>query len=257
MSTSSPAARAPAPSGAGRSRTVFAATRWSIVVRAGRNDTPRARRALATLCQAYWYPLYAQVRRRGYSAHDAQDLTQAFFARLLEHGTLAAADPQRGRFRSFLLGSLKHFMVDEWSRARALKRGGGREIVSLDLAAAEMRLGAEPADRGSPDKAFDRQWALALLDTVLHRLEAEYDRAARSELFAVLKPTLAGPRESQPYAELATRLGLNEGAVKVAVHRLRKRYRELLQEEIADTVASPADEMDELHHLFRVLGESS
>jgi RNA polymerase sigma factor (sigma-70 family) len=233
---------------------VFATTRWSVVLHAGRNDTTRARDALAKLCQTYWYPLYAHVRRRGYSAHDAQDLTQEFFARLLEKQALAAADPARGRFRSFILKTLNHFLADEWHKLQAQKRGGGREALSLDLAAAEQRFDLEPADTSSPDKAFDKQWALALLDEVLKRLEGEYQQDGKAALFAALQQTLMGSREAQPYGVLAEQLGLSEGAVKVAVHRLRKRYRELVQAEISQTVESKLEIDGEMRELFAALG---
>ncbi len=234
-------------------RAGFADTRWSMVLRAGRNDTPLAQAALATLCRNSWFPLYAHVRRRGRSAHDAQDLTQAFFARLLENRTLAAADPRRGRFRSFLLSSLNHFLADEWDRSRTQKRGGDHEIVPLDFASAEARYASGASDGLSPDQAFDRQWALTVLETVLTRLEGEWRRESKADTFAALKQTLTGARESQPYAELATELGQTEGAVKTAVHRLRRRYRELLQAEIADTVATRDDEKDEMTTLLRAL----
>lgn len=230
----------------------FATTHWSVVLAAGRQDTARAHLALEKLCQSYWYPLYAYVRRRGQSAHDAQDLTQAFFARLLERQSLAGADPERGRFRSFLLGAMNHFLADEWAKLRTQKRGGGQAILSLDLAAAEERFDLEPADQTSPDRAFDRAWATALLEKVLRDLEEEFRREGKAALFHALKQTLAGARESQPYAELAAQLGLNEGAVKTAVHRLRKRYRQLIEAEITHTVASPDEVADEMRHLFRV-----
>jgi RNA polymerase sigma-70 factor (ECF subfamily) len=231
----------------------FLTTHWSVVLAAGRSDSTRAQNALARLCQTYWYPLYAYVRRRGHSPHDAQDLTQEFFARLLERHSLASADPNRGRFRSFLLSSLDHFLAHEWQKVRALKRGGGHQILSLDLARAEQRYDLEPADTSSPDKLFDKHWAWALLEEVLNQLEAEYQQAGKAELFAALKQTLTGTRESQPYAVLAPRLGMNEAAVKVAVHRLRKRYRQLLRAEIANLVADPAQAEDELRHLFTAL----
>jgi len=231
----------------------FVTTHWSVVLTAGRSDTTRARAALARLCQTYWYPLYAYVRRRGYSGVDAEDLTQGFFAQLLERQSLASADPSRGRFRSFILTTMNHFLATEREKARAQKRGGGAPILSLDLAAAERRYDLEPADDSSPDKVFDKQWALALLNEVVSRLENEYRLDDKPALFAALKETLAGTRESQPYAVLAARLGMKEGAVKVAVHRLRKRYRELLQEEIANTVASPEEVQEEMRHLFRAL----
>jgi RNA polymerase sigma factor (sigma-70 family) len=227
----------------------FLTTHWSVVLVAGGTDSTRAQNALARLCQTYWYPLYAYVRRRGHSPHDAQDLTQEFFARLLEHHTLAVADPNRGRFRSFLLSTMNHFLAHEWEKVSAQKRGGNCQILSLDLARAEERYDLEPADNSTPDKLFDKQWAAALLDEVLNQLEAEYQQTGKAELFAALKQTLTGTRESQPYAVLAARLGMNEPAVKVAVHRLRKRYRELLRTEITNVVADPEQADDELRHL--------
>ena len=231
----------------------FVTTHWSVVLVAGRTDSTRAQSALARLCQTYWYPLYAYVRRRGHSPQDAQDLTQEFFARLLERHTIANADPNRGRFRSFLLSAMNHFLAHEWEKLRAQKRGGGRQLLSLDLARAEERYDLEPADNSSPDKLFDKHWAGALLEEVLNQLEAEYQQAGKAGLFAALKQTLTGTHESQPYAVLATRLGMNEAAVKVAVHRLRKRYRELLRVEIANVVADPEQAEDELRHLFTAL----
>jgi RNA polymerase sigma-70 factor (ECF subfamily) len=231
----------------------FVTTHWSVVRRASASDTPHAQAALEKLCQTYWYPLYAYVRRRGYSPEDAQDLTQAFFVRLLELRSLANADPSLGRFRSFLLGALSHFLASEWKRARAQRRGGGRQILSLDWAAAERRLDLEPADRATPDKAFDKQWATALLDEVLKQLEEEYLAEGSAAVFQALKQTLAVRREVQPYADLARELRMSEGAVKVAVHRLRKRYRALLQSEIARTVASPEEVKEEMAYLFRAI----
>jgi RNA polymerase sigma-70 factor (ECF subfamily) len=231
----------------------FVTTHWSVVLAAGRTDSTRSQNALARLCQTYWYPLYAYVRRRGQSPHDAQDLTQEFFARLLERHTLATADPNRGRFRSFLLSTMNHFLSHEWDKLRAQKRGGGHQILSLDLARAEERYDLEPADNSSPDKLFDKQWATALLEEVLNQIEAEYQQSGKAELFAALKQTLTGTRESQPYAVLAAHLGMNEGAVKVAVHRLRKRYRQLLRVEISNVVADPEQADDELRHLFTAL----
>jgi DNA-directed RNA polymerase specialized sigma24 family protein len=226
-----------------------------MVLRAGRSDTKGAGEALAHLCQVYWFPLYAQVRRRGHSAHDAQDLTQGFFARLLANDTIAHADPARGRFRSFVLTALKHFLNDEWEKSRAVKRGGGVQPVPIDLAAAERQFHAEPADAFAPDKAFDCQWAVVLLEVVLTRLEEEYRAAGKAKQFAVLKLALTGASDAQPYAKLAAELGATEGAVKVAVHRLRRRYRELLEAEIAHTVASPEEAAAELQYLFRALAE--
>lgn len=233
---------------------VFATTHWSVVLTAGsHHDTTRARDALSRLCRVYWYPLYAYVRRRGHSAHDAQDLTQAFFEQLLRRQSLASADPERGRFRSFLLAAMNHFLVSEWKKSVAQKRGGGAENLSLDWAAAEQRFDLEPATTVAPDRIFERQWALTLLDEVLNRLEREYGAEDKAALFAALKETLMGQRESQPYAELAQSLGMNEGAVKVAVHRLRKRYRELIRAEIANTLDHGEDVEAEMRHLFQVL----
>lgn len=232
---------------------VFVTTQWSVVLTAGRTDTRRARAALEKLCQTYWYPLYNYVRRRGHSPEDAQDLTQEFFAQLLKRQFLAIADPDLGRFRSFLLTAMNHFLANEWSKARAQKRGGGLPNLSLDWAAAEKRFDLEPADNSAPDKIFEKQWALTLLGEVLSRLECEYQSEGKTELFAALKQTLMGTRESQPYAELVARLGMNEGAVKVAVHRLRKRYRELIRDEIAGTLDGMQDVEDEMRHLFSVL----
>jgi len=242
------------PLGKIRRQPVFATTHWSVVLKAGRADTTHAQDALAKLCQNYWYPLYAYVRRRGHSAHDAQDLTQAFFLCLLARQSLADADPNRGRFRSFLIGAMNHFLADEWEKMRTQKRGQGQTVISLDLALAEQRFDLEPTDNATPDKAFDREWATALLDVVLNNLESEYQWENKAELFKALKQTLAGKRESQPYVILAARLEMNEGAVRVAVHRLRKRYRQLLQAEIAHTVGSPEEVKEELNYLFRVIG---
>jgi RNA polymerase sigma-70 factor (ECF subfamily) len=250
MSTLCPAV--PAAGSEGRSP-VFATTHWSVVLLAGRNDTERARAALAKLCRTYWYPLYAYVRRSGRAPHDAQDLTQDFFAHLLQHQALAKANPERGRFRSFILTAMKNFLAGERERERAQKRGGGLELLSLDLAAAEKRYELEPVDRSSPDQLFDRQWALALLSAVLLRLEEEYQREGKGRLLAVLKDTLTGGRDTQPYSELAARLGLSEGAVKVTVHRLRRRYRALLQAEVVQTVAMPGEVDREMRHLLNCL----
>lgn len=233
---------------------IFATTHWSVVQLAARNDTPRAQRALSALCEAYWYPLYAYVRRQGHSSHDAQDLTQEFFARLLEANSLLNLDPKRGRFRAWLLASLKHFLANKWGRARTAKRGGGKATVSLDEVTAEERYRLEPPDELSADKIFERRWAMTLLDTVVNALRDEYARDGKLAIFEKLKPCLAGSRESQPYAELAREFAMTEGAVKVAVHRFRQRYRELLRREIAHTVSSPAEVDEEIRYLFSVLG---
>ncbi len=231
---------------------VFVTTHWSVVLAAGDTQAPEAHEALARLCQTYWYPLYAFVRRQGHSPHDAQDLTQEFFARLLKSHYLAVADRKRGRFRSFLLASVKHFLMHEWEKGRALKRGGGQTFVQFDAQAGEALYGREPADNVTADKIFERRWALTLLEQVLHRLEADYTAGGKGELFAALKPALMGEK-SIAYADVGSRLGMSEGAVKVAVHRLRQRYRELLREEIANTVAGPEEIDEELRYLFSAL----
>lgn len=233
---------------------VFATTHWSVVLTAGRSDTTRSQDALTKLCQTYWYPLYAYVRRHGYSAHDAQDLTQAFFAHLLERHSIAEADPKRGRFRSFMLGVMNHFLANERDRAGAQKRGGGATHLPLQFDTAETRYGHEPSDNTTPEQNYERRWAMALLEEVLRRLASEYKLDGRSELFVAINPCLVGERANQPYAELATRLGVSENTIKSAVHRLRQRYRQLLREEIAHTVAVPGEVDEELRHLFTVLG---
>lgn len=234
----------------------FATTRWSIVLRAAQTGTGAAPAtdALAGLCRTYWFPLYAHVRRRGYGTADAEDLTQEFFARMLARDAIAQADPQRGRFRTFILTALDHFLADEWAKAHALKRGGHPDVLSFDFDEAEKRLALEVDCTIPPDQAFDRQWAVELLRTVLEQLEAEYRRAGKGTLFTLLKPTLTGTHESQPYAELAAQLGRNENAVKAAVHRLRQRYRALLQAEVRQTVASADEAGAEMRALLQALG---
>lgn len=231
----------------------FETTHWSLVVAAGERGSSQADEALATLCDRYWQPLYAYVRRTGHSLHDAQDLTQQFFVKLLDKEYLRVADSQRGRFRSFLLASLKHFLANERKSQRAQKRGGNRHVVSWDFVAAESLLAAEPHDQMTPAMLFDRRWAVLLLETVLARLEAEFTERGKQESFQHLKPLLAGDSDAQPYQQVADSLGSNEAAVKMAVHRLRRRYRELLREEIAQTVADPRDVDDELRQLFAIL----
>ena len=243
----------PEANGAAPGPAAFVTTHWSVVLAAGHANTTGSRDALARLCQTYWHPLYAYVRRLGHSPHDAQDLTQEFFARLLAKNYLARADESRGRFRSFLLTSLKHFLANEWDKAQAQKRGGGEILISIDYAAAETTCHFEPVDPSTAEKVYERRWALTLLDYVLRRLRAEYTASDREKLFEALKPTLTEASRAVRYAEIASRLDTSEGAVKVAVHRLRQRYRELLRAEIADTVASP-DEVDgELRSLFAAL----
>jgi RNA polymerase sigma-70 factor (ECF subfamily) len=225
-----------------------------MVLRAGHGDDTRSHEALARLCQIYWYPLYAFVRRHGRGPEDAQDLTQGFFTHLLENRALATVDPAKGRFRSFLLTSLRNFMAKEWDRAQAQKRGGGRIHLPLDAASAETRYVREPADPASPDKVFERNWALTLLEQVLERLRAEQAAAGKRAQFEQLQDCLMGSPDAPRYAQLAARIGLSAEAARMAVSRLRRRYRELLREEIAQTVGSPAEIEEEIRHLFAALG---
>jgi RNA polymerase sigma-70 factor (ECF subfamily) len=231
---------------------VFVTTHWSVVLSAKDNDSFRSAEALETLCHTYWHPLYTFVKRRGYSPADAEDLTQEFFAWLLERNWLGRADQERGRFRSFLLTSICNFLANQWDKARTQKRGSGR-IVSLQSHEAETGFVLEPADSLTPEQSFEWRWALTLLDQVMNRLSAEFVRDGKTELFATLKPCLLGERTMQPYAILASKLAMTEGSVKVAVHRLRQRYRQLLRDEIANTVAKPEEVEDELRYLFAVL----
>jgi RNA polymerase sigma factor (sigma-70 family) len=232
---------------------MFVTTRWSVVLAAAAEDTTRAQGALAQLCQAYWYPLYAFARRRGCSPPDAQDLTQEFFSRLLKENWVAQADARRGRFRSFLLSAMKHFMTNEWHKAHAQKRGAHAVVISLDDVSAESRYQLEPASQATPEALFDRGWALTLLGDVLARLEAEYCREGRKAFFEALRPALTSDRGSIHYAGLAQKLGITENAARVAVHRLRQRYRQLIRAEVASTVASPAEVDEEMRYLFEVL----
>jgi RNA polymerase sigma factor (sigma-70 family) len=230
----------------------FATTHWSMVLSAGCGRSPQAGQALATLCENYWFPLYAFVRRAGHTAEDAEDLTQEFFARLLAPDFLTKADRRKGKFRSYLLAALKHFLADEWDRAHAQKRGGGKAVISFDGLDAETRYRLEPASDLTPERMFEKQWALSLLERVLSRLEAEMAAVGKSELFEALKETLTGGR-SITYAAIGAALGMSEGAVKVAAHRMRRRYRALLQEEIAQTVAAADDIGDEIRYLSSCL----
>jgi RNA polymerase sigma-70 factor (ECF subfamily) len=232
---------------------VFVTTHWSVVVSAGQSDSTRAQTALAGLCETYWYPLYAYVRRRGYSPEDAQDLTQEFFARLLARNWVGDADRHKGRFRTFLLTAMSHFLADEWDRLRAQKRGGGQRVLPLMVETAETRFQLEPPDPLTPEKIYERRWAETLLETVFERLRRDYEAEGKAALFAELKGCLTQARAAVPYAELAAQLKLSEGALRVAVHRLRQRYRELLRAEIAHTVADVGEVEEELRYLFRVL----
>jgi RNA polymerase sigma-70 factor (ECF subfamily) len=223
-----------------------------VVLAAQRETSAGADAALETLCRSYWYPLYAYVRRYGHGPDDAQDLTQEFFARLLSRDWLQAAAQERGRFRTFLLIALKRFLANEWHHATAQKRGGGVEVLPLDTVDAEQRYAGEPVL--TADEVFDRRWAITLLDHTLGRLSSEFTASGKQSEFKVLKDWLTAGRGEIPYAEVAGQLGTTEGAARAAVHRLRKRFRELFRENIAQTLASPAGLEDEMRHLATVLG---
>jgi RNA polymerase sigma factor (sigma-70 family) len=241
------------PDSASASPGVFLTTHWSVVLSAGRTDSPEAAAALEKLCRAYWYPLYVYVRRRGYGESDAQDLTQEFFARLLEKEYLRLADPNRGKFRSFLLKSLQHFLVNEWEKARTQKRGGGQFLIPLDVHTAETRYAVEPTQELALDEVFEKRWAATLIEAVLARLREDYAASGRLRVFEALKGLMWGDQLALSYHDVGAQLGLTEGAVKVAVHRLRGRYRELLRAEVANTVATPNEVDGELRHLMAVL----
>jgi RNA polymerase sigma factor (sigma-70 family) len=232
---------------------VFVTTRWSVVLAARDRESPDSAAALEALCRAYWYPLYAYVRRLGHSPEDAQDLTQEFFLRLLQKDYLQAVAREKGRFRAFLIVALKRFLANEWDRARARKRGGGKTPLSLDAAAAEKRYAIEPATGLSADRIYERRWALTLLDEVMARLREEFLRAGKAAEFEGLKVFLTAGKGVVPYAEVALKMGMTEGALRVAVHRVRRRFRELFREQIAHTVGSPEEIDEEVHHLLGVL----
>ena len=229
---------------------VFATTRWTVVLAAGGPGSPSADVALEELCRTYWYPLYAYVRHRGHSPEDAEDLTQAFFSRFLAKNYLAGLDSNRGRFRAFLLASLKHFLANEWDRSQRQKRGGGATLLSLDYQGADTRYQIDPPDNLSPDKLFDRAWATTLLERVITRLRGENQNEGRADEFEQLKSYLMVGTDNIPYAAAAIKLAMNEGAVRVAVHRLRRRYRELLRQEIVQTLADPSQAEEEMRALM-------
>jgi DNA-directed RNA polymerase specialized sigma24 family protein len=234
----------------------FRTTHWSVVLAAGRDSLPEARAALETLCRAYWYPLYAHVRRRGHDHHAAQDLTQGFFARLLEKQWLNSVAPQKGRFRSFLLAALDHFLANEWRNAQAAKRGGGQASVSLEeTRLGEERFARERASAGVPEQAFDRNWATTVLDQALARLQQEFAGRGRAAHFEDWKVFLTREATTGDCEASARRLGMSPGAVTVAVHRLRERYGDLLREAVAQTVPASTDVEDELRYLFGLLNE--
>jgi RNA polymerase sigma-70 factor (ECF subfamily) len=232
----------------------FLTTQWSMVLRAAADDGGLARAALAELCQRYWYPLYAYLRRRGVGVEEAEDVMQGFFARLLEKQVLAGISVERGRFRSFLLTALKNYLANERHRAAAEKRGGGRAVLSLDVDSGESRLQLQPHDNDTPERLFERQWALTLLEVVVQRLEAEHAAAGKSRPFELLKGALTGDTERLPYAEIAQELGTSEEAARQSASRLRKRYRELLRAEVASTVANEQEVDEEIRGLFAILG---
>ena len=247
-----------APNHAGRADEIphfrtFATTRWTIVLQAGGPTTDGSARALEQLCRTYWYPLYTFARRRGLTQHDAEDVTQGFFAFLLEKDTISRADRERGRFRSFLLTAFTHFQSHERARNSSLKRGGGQRLVYFDAQEAETRSQNEPSTGLTPARLFDQKWATSLLEHVLEAVRHEYISAGKGACFEELKTVLWGGRGEVSYAEIARRLGSTEGAIKVSVHRLRARFRERLQDEVANTVARAEDVEDELRHLLAAL----
>jgi RNA polymerase sigma factor (sigma-70 family) len=234
---------------------VFATTRWTVVLAAGHRGAPQADVALEELCRTYWYPLYAYVRRRGHSHDDAEDFTQAFFARLLEKNYLEGISSDKGKFRAFLLVAVKHFLANEWDRAHRQKRGGGVIPLSLDWQDADQRYQIHPVDTLSPDKLYDRAWAVTVLEQVITRLRDESVAEGKTRLYEQLKGFLMVGKSDIPYAQAAAALTLTEGAVRVAVHRLRQRYRELLRQEIAQTLSDPAQIDEEMQALFSALTE--
>lgn len=232
---------------------VFPSTHWSVVLATHTHDPTRAREALQQLCTVYWYPLYAYLRRRGHQPADAEDLVQGFIAHLLSNHFFTSAVPDKGRFRSYLLASLNHFVADVAERDGRQKRGEGKPLVSLDAVVAERRYAEEPANPNTPEQLFERRWALTLLDNVLHQLETEATTSGRASLFRRIKGVLLGERSGVSYADLAPELGMSEAALTMTVHRLRRRYRELVREEIAHTVSRPVEIEEEMKHLFQVL----
>ncbi len=228
----------------------FVTTRWSQVLAAGSSSSSESERALSHLCWTYWYPLYAFIRRSGHSPHDAEDLTQSFFAHVLEKRVLRAVEPGRGKFRSFLLASLKNFLANEWDKQHAAKRGGKCTFVSLDEEPAENRYQREPFHDATPEKLFEQSWALTVIDTALRHLRDEYAAASKSEMFDALQDRLIGAEDSQSYAELTAKLGVPEGTLRMTVLRMRRHFGYLLRAEIAHTVGNANEIEDELRHLI-------
>ena len=233
-------------------QSAFRTTHWSVISAAGAEDSVGARKALEQLCTLYWFPIYAFIRRWGHSTHAAQDLTQDFFFRLLDKRHIERADRNRGRFRTFLLTSVKHFLADQHDRAHAEKRGGGQVPVSIDVEIAEGRYLAEPVENETPEKVYERRWANTLLERVVAQLGADFAETGKSEFFKELTPFLWGRKSGTPYREIGDRFGMTESAVKMTVSRLREKYRQLLQVEIAHTVATPEEIEDEIRHLISV-----
>jgi RNA polymerase sigma factor (sigma-70 family) len=231
----------------------FPTTHWSHVAQAGDLESPGTREALESLCTGYWYPLFAFIRSRGHGADEARDLVQEYFARLLEGRVLAAADPAKGRFRTFLIADCIRFLSHQRARALALKRGGNRRFLTIDRATAEQRYAFEPSSELTPEQIYDRAWTVTLLDEVLTKLRAEYQRDGRDAVFERLKEVLTAEQNSVPYATIAAELGVTEGAVQVAVHRLRRRYGAFLRREIAATLSDPSEVEDEIRALFAAL----
>ena len=231
----------------------FATTHWSVVSAAGKPESTKYLQALESLCRTYWFPLYAYLRRQGYDCHQAEDYTQAFFAHLLEKRGLRLADPRQGKFRSFLLAALKNFVANELDKIRAQKRGGGEKIISLDVKDAEQQYGLEPIHQLTPEKIFERSWAMTVLTRTMAALQAEFVSKNKQKLFENLKVYLTIKKSSISYQDAATQLNMSEAAVKVAVHRLRKRYRELLRNEIASTVTNEEQIAEEIRELFAAL----
>jgi RNA polymerase sigma factor (sigma-70 family) len=229
---------------------IFVTTHWTVVLAAGDKESPEAGRALEELCRTYWFPLYAYVRRRGHSKEDSEDLTQAFFARLLEKNHFTSLNSQKGKFRAFLLAALKHFLANEWDKARTQKRGGAAPHLSLDWRTADTQFQIASTAEPSPDRAFDREWALALLNHVIARLQNECQAEGKAILFEQLKSFLTVEKRAAATREAAEKLGMEETAVRVAVHRLRKRYRQLLRDGIANTLSDPMMVDEEMRALF-------
>jgi RNA polymerase sigma-70 factor (ECF subfamily) len=241
------------PSLIGSSGAQFQTTHWSVVLAATREPSPEATEALAKLCQTYWYPLYAYVRRKGYEVADAQDLTQGFFARVLEKNYMGVVDRRKGKFRSFLLASLEHFLAKEWTRAHRLKRGGGQTIIAWDGCDPEERYRLEPAEQATAEHVFEKRWALTVLEQAMSALGNEYAASGKNQIFDELKPFISGDDQDVSYGDLAAKLNVSEGAVRVAVHRLRQRYGECVRAEIAKIVQRPEEIDEELGHLMAAL----